>query len=214
MTLSLQEQLAATKKNHILHAAVTVFAQKGYHAATIRDVSRQAGVSDGTIYNYFENKGALLLGIFQAMSSAAQQAINPQSLQNLDLRGFLRLFVAQPLQALRGEHFELLRVVISEVMVNPELAAQFRAGVLEPMTKQAGVFAQEWAAQDWAARSGQPLPFTALAALDTRLLSSLILGVLVQTALGDETLERHWDELPDKLVELLLGGLFPGGVGA
>ena len=38
-----------------------VFAQNGFAAAQMVDVARMAGVSVGTLYNYVEGKGALLL---------------------------------------------------------------------------------------------------------------------------------------------------------
>src|SRR5436309_1359279 len=60
---SLQEQLIAARRIQILDAATKVFAEKGFHPTTIKDIAREAGIADGTIYNYFENKTALMLGI-------------------------------------------------------------------------------------------------------------------------------------------------------
>jgi AcrR family transcriptional regulator len=45
----------------IVDAAAEVFAQVGFGAAQMVDVARVAGVSVGTLYNYVEGKGALLL---------------------------------------------------------------------------------------------------------------------------------------------------------
>jgi AcrR family transcriptional regulator len=45
----------------IVDAATEVFAQTGFAAAQMVDVARMAGVSVGTLYNYVEGKGALLL---------------------------------------------------------------------------------------------------------------------------------------------------------
>ena len=53
------------KRVRITDAAVAVFAQKGYHAARVSDVAKEAGVADGTIYLYFRNKEDLLLSIFE-----------------------------------------------------------------------------------------------------------------------------------------------------
>jgi TetR/AcrR family fatty acid metabolism transcriptional regulator len=53
------------KREAIVEAAIEVFAQKGFHAARISDVARAAGVADGTIYLYFDNKEHLLLSIFE-----------------------------------------------------------------------------------------------------------------------------------------------------
>ena len=51
------------KRASILKAAEKVFAQKGFHEATIADIASQAEVSDGLIYEYFTNKEALLFSI-------------------------------------------------------------------------------------------------------------------------------------------------------
>lgn len=45
----------------ILRAAAQVFADKGFHRATIHDVVRESGLSVGAIYTYFSGKGELFL---------------------------------------------------------------------------------------------------------------------------------------------------------
>ena len=42
------------RRRQILNAALEVFSQKGFHAANVSDVAARAGVSQGTIYWYFE----------------------------------------------------------------------------------------------------------------------------------------------------------------
>ncbi|NJM77475.1 MAG: helix-turn-helix transcriptional regulator [Acaryochloridaceae cyanobacterium RU_4_10] len=69
----IQEQLIVARRNQILDAAAKVFAEKGFHPATIRDVAREASIADGTIYNYFKNKSALLLGILERMRESVMQ---------------------------------------------------------------------------------------------------------------------------------------------
>lgn len=66
------------KRRAILHAAVRVFAEKGYHGCRIADVARQAGVAYGLVYHYFRNKEALLEKVFEeqwAIFLAAVRAI-------------------------------------------------------------------------------------------------------------------------------------------
>jgi AcrR family transcriptional regulator len=57
---SKREQLRQERREQILEAALTVFGQKGFHAANVSDVAAQAGVSQGTIYWYFDSKEELL----------------------------------------------------------------------------------------------------------------------------------------------------------
>jgi AcrR family transcriptional regulator len=47
-------------RDRILAAASRVFAEKGYHSATIADVVRESGLSVGAIYTYFTGKDELI----------------------------------------------------------------------------------------------------------------------------------------------------------
>jgi TetR/AcrR family transcriptional regulator, fatty acid metabolism regulator protein len=51
------------KPTRILRSAESVFAEKGYLQATISEIARMASVSEGTIYEYFDNKDDLLFSI-------------------------------------------------------------------------------------------------------------------------------------------------------
>jgi AcrR family transcriptional regulator len=195
---AVQEGLAAARRTQILEAAATVFAEKGFHPATVRDVARAAGVADGTIYNYFENKPALLLGLFESMSTRARQNIDPASFVGLSQRDFIAAYLTHPLRALEADNFEWFRVIVSEMMVNPELSKRFSAQVLEPM-----LAGGEMAFGRWAAQNGDSAPRLKLR---VRLLSSLILGLLLQRVLGDELLEANWADLPGLLADLLMEG--------
>lgn len=48
-------------RQRIINAAVEVFAEKGYHRATIADVVLRSGLSVGAIYTHFKGKDALFL---------------------------------------------------------------------------------------------------------------------------------------------------------
>lgn len=67
------------KRRAILHAAVRVFAEKGYHGCRIADVARAADVAYGLVYHYFRNKEELLESVF-----AEQWAILINALTAID----------------------------------------------------------------------------------------------------------------------------------
>ena len=56
------------RREQIIDAAMRVFAQKGFVRATNKDVAREAGITAGLIYHYFENKEALLMAIIEGRS--------------------------------------------------------------------------------------------------------------------------------------------------
>ena len=55
------DQNPADKSQRILGAAEEVFALRGFEYARIQEIARGAGVAEGTVYEYFENKEDLLL---------------------------------------------------------------------------------------------------------------------------------------------------------
>jgi AcrR family transcriptional regulator len=53
------------KREQIIDGAKRVFMQMGFDAASMNDITREAGVSKGTIYVYFENKEDLFGAIIE-----------------------------------------------------------------------------------------------------------------------------------------------------
>ncbi len=61
--IDFKEQMAEARRTQILMGAVRIFSAKGFHKATTKEIAKAAGVSEGTIYNYFENKRELLVAM-------------------------------------------------------------------------------------------------------------------------------------------------------
>jgi AcrR family transcriptional regulator len=107
-------------KSRILEAANKVFAEKGYHEATMDDIAKRLGVSKGAIYLYFPSKEDL----FEAMCKTAPQAFkeilyssfrdeaNPVQSATQFFDKMLKLSASNP-----GLSFEIL----SEASRNPTL---------------------------------------------------------------------------------------------
>lgn len=53
----------AARRERILDAAEHCFARTGFHRTTIADICREAGISAGALYVYFDSKEALIAGI-------------------------------------------------------------------------------------------------------------------------------------------------------
>src|SRR3954464_13253957 len=63
-TVQARDNKTTDKRGRILEAAIKMFAERGFHAATVAGIAREAGVADGTIYLYFKSKEDLLLRLF------------------------------------------------------------------------------------------------------------------------------------------------------
>lgn len=85
----------------VLRAAAQVFAKRGYAAGTTNHIAERAGVSIGTLYEYFPNKDALLVALMERHiregeavleRAAAELAAAPRSLPE-SVRHFVRAMV-------------------------------------------------------------------------------------------------------------------------
>lgn len=62
-----QEEKTLLAKNKILTAASEVFAQKGYDAATMQDITEKCGLSKGAIYHHFKSKEEIMQALGDRM---------------------------------------------------------------------------------------------------------------------------------------------------
>ena len=71
------------KKNRIIAAAITTFAQKGYAGTRIVEVAQAAGIGKGTIYEYFRSKEELFFETLEFLLSEAgeQTAVLAKTLE-------------------------------------------------------------------------------------------------------------------------------------
>jgi AcrR family transcriptional regulator len=60
----------ADKRDAILHAALELFVERGFHGTAVPEVAERAGVGAGTIYRYFASKEALVNELYQREKSA------------------------------------------------------------------------------------------------------------------------------------------------
>jgi TetR/AcrR family transcriptional repressor of uid operon len=55
-----QTESIPDRRSQILDAALICFGKRGFHQASMHDISAEAGISVGLIYRYFENKEAVI----------------------------------------------------------------------------------------------------------------------------------------------------------
>ena len=197
----IQELVTAARRKQILDAATQVFAEKGFHRATIKDIARVAGIADGTIYTYFTSKTEVLLGILHRLneSTEREQQLVPEHDQ--DLRSFFTAYLRQRMSLL-WPNAEVFQAVLPEMLVSEELRELYYQQVLVPTFTVAE--------QAFEAQRGTGQVRSINVPLTVRAIAGLLLGLLTIQLLGDEVIAQQWEELPEVLTSLLFDGLQPG----
>ncbi|HEV2841388.1 MAG TPA: TetR/AcrR family transcriptional regulator [Chthoniobacterales bacterium] len=78
------------RREQILNAAMVCFAKRGFHQASMHDISAEAGISVGLIYRYFENKEAVISAMADRHKAEIQDVLErarraPSLLESLEV---------------------------------------------------------------------------------------------------------------------------------
>ncbi len=187
----------ARRREQILAAASRIFARQGYHRTTVRQVAREAGIADGTIYLYFRSKQELLLALLGKLGRVGERPADFAELASADARGFVSSYLGRRFRELR-EWRQLFTAVFPEVLADPGLRAA-------QVAQTAPAFQAAEAELARRAEAGELPPLEPV--LLTRVAAATVLGLLVLDVLGDPVIDARWEELPGFLAGLWFDGL-------
>ena len=128
----------AEREIQILDAATRVFASKGFRAATTREIAAEAGVSEGTIYNYFDSKYDLLIAMSQRLALESLQQLDDLPPEE-DVRAYITALVTDRFDLL-VKHMDLIRALMPEVLVDDHLRQAYVEQVLSPALSYLGQY--------------------------------------------------------------------------
>jgi AcrR family transcriptional regulator len=191
----LKERTAALRQQHVLDAAIRVFEADGYRGATIRSIAQEAGVSDGTIYNIFENKEALLFAVLDGLlqGDAVGELPLPQDIQSMPS---LENMIAARWEQITPKALAMMRIIWSEALTDRALAKRYADTILAPSLDglKPLMTLSEAGAQD--------------TPLLQRSIVALVLGLILMKLLGDPVLDARMNDVPGVLSKLLEHGIF------
>jgi AcrR family transcriptional regulator len=197
-----REQLAQARRDQILDAATAVFAEKGFHRATTREIAQAAGVAEGTIYNYFAGKDDLLIALMARLIEMERvEEELTRALESDSSRSVVSMF-SDRIARIVADH-AVFQAVLPAVLTDPRLRQRLNDEFLAPAT----AFLEQYIRARIQRGEMRPVAVPVAA----RLVSCLAVGVLVLRMLGDETLVSAWDSLPEVLATIVVDGLAASG---
>ena len=101
------------RDRQILDAAILIFSEKGYAAASLQDVAEAVGLLKGSLYHYISSKESLLFRIFQEMHAEGRQLMTQVDAMDLPPEEQLREFLER-LTLINLEHHERATLCFSE----------------------------------------------------------------------------------------------------
>jgi len=120
------ETLSPEKRAQVLRGAATVFAEDGYEGASMSRIALEAGVSKGTLYNYFETKAHLFAAyIAEECHLKIEHLFDPAQLEGPPAEVLTGIGTRMVQMMISPTGLTIYRVVTSEAQKFPELAKIF-----------------------------------------------------------------------------------------
>jgi AcrR family transcriptional regulator len=190
-------------RDYLLQAAAQVFAERGFHAASLDEVAAAAGFTKGAVYSNFKNKEDLFLALLADIQQREMDALHatidasdvPPEDRLLDFVHLIRDEVAAV-----GTHWDVLfQEFILYAMRNEaarEKLAEFDVATIE---KVAALIGEEQAREGVA--TPEPLDHVA------RIISALFRGISIMRAIDPDAVDEAFLE---SVMAFLTRGLIAG----
>ncbi|BDS09450.1 TetR/AcrR family transcriptional regulator [Aureispira anguillae] len=131
-----------TKKEKIIHTALTLFAKHGYTETSISKIAKEAGVSKGLTYTHFENKEDLLKAV--VTETLVSMTTGLIQVEELNLKHFLSYYFELLKAQKERIRFCVLLVIHPETpSVIKELLAQQQTELLQVLTHLLSPFSSD-----------------------------------------------------------------------
>lgn len=125
-------------KDALFRTAVELFARKGYHGTSVRDIAREVGIKESSVYNHFTSKEAILDAALEYQLNVFTQAVRAldglkeTSVDNItDPVEFWMAGTAEFLKYLDETSSAISRLLVNEMYLN----AKCRTFYLETLLK-------------------------------------------------------------------------------
>ena len=99
----MKEEIANLKKNHILEIASAHFNESGFDNTQVSVIAKEAGVSIGTIYGFFDNKEGLLGAVIKRDIEQAHAELVKELAKTDDPEVKLRIMVKKKFEHLNNK---------------------------------------------------------------------------------------------------------------
>jgi AcrR family transcriptional regulator len=114
------------RRRALIEAANSVFAERGFDAATTREIAERAGCAEGLIHRYFAGKRGLLLAImdYKTLTTGEEFAADLPICSSVRMRSSRYSYDINP-----GGKARFMRVCVSQAAIDPQLGAAVRERV-------------------------------------------------------------------------------------
>ncbi|MEM1169980.1 MAG: TetR/AcrR family transcriptional regulator [Cyanobacteria bacterium P01_H01_bin.35] len=125
-------------RNRILQTAQKLFARHGYDGTTIRDLAKEVGVAESTLFHHFTNKKAILI---ELATTGWVEILTDLLTELSEMSSYKAVAQVMRRRMLNMSHnADIMKICFFEAQFHPELRDKIQSEVIEKMTDVAEAF--------------------------------------------------------------------------
>lgn len=195
------------KELKILEAAIGVFSEKGFSAATTSEIAKSAGIAEGTVFRYFKTKKDILRGILihtinivsgKLILGSIEKIV--QNAEDKDLRSILKEIVYDRVK-LVDSIFPMARIILTEALYHEDV----RTAMYENVITKAVILFKGFCEK--MAERGMMRSDIDCEAVIRSIAGNMLLLVIQNKFFGDKFEKFDLDKEFDKAIDILLNGI-------
>ncbi|WP_374721615.1 TetR/AcrR family transcriptional regulator [Peribacillus tepidiphilus] len=202
--MNTEDDSLTDKQKKIIEAAIEIFAEKGYAAASTNEIAKKAGVAEGTIFRHYKTKKDLLLSI---VAPSMARLIAPFVIKDIykvldgkyeKMEDFLHAMLKNRREFLKN-NIAIFRILIQEIPFHTELKEQFMEHIAKKIYarfEQIVIHYQE---------KGEIINIPPLSVI--RFVISVFLGFLLARYLVFPDIEWDDEAEDERTIQLIMHGL-------
>ena len=121
------------RERDILEAAIELFGEEGFHNVATRKIAARAGVSEGTLFNYFSSKNELMRAILGRIYEELTDNAGAILRDELDSRRRLQLLAENHITVMSRDNALFMRMIQAYMNVDLGGYTKIRDSVLHKM---------------------------------------------------------------------------------
>lgn len=196
------ENITRMRKQQILDAALAVFSEKGFAAATNVEIAQIAGIAPGTIYNYFPSKRELLLAVVKTFVLTESFVNLFEHAGETDYPTFLSSVLDNRIDFIEDSVKSRMLLLMAEILRDQKLREIYDRQVVKPIIGRMEKYLAD------RADKGEFRPVNT--SVITRALGGMVLGLQLLTLLEGESSPLRKTprrELAAEIGQLVMNGI-------
>jgi AcrR family transcriptional regulator len=114
-----RERKKSALREHIISAAIDLFARQGSDATTIEQIAAAADIGKGTVYNYFQSKEEIIVAFLAGIERQVQEKLSQFDAFEGDVDDILSEFILFQFHLKEPRH-QFVKVFLAQMFGRPE----------------------------------------------------------------------------------------------